>query len=219
MILAAGRGERMRPLTDAVPKPLLDVGGVSLLERHLARLAQAGIREIVVNLSFRGDQIRAALATAGRLGVEVRFSQEPEPPLETAGGIVQALPLLGSGPFLLVNADVLTDFDFAVLERAPSRPTLVMVPNPPHHPRGDFSLADDGTLGHAEPKLTFAGISRLDTQLFEALALAPGPRPLKPILDAAIAAGNLRGLRHDGLWLDIGTPERLEEARRLLART
>jgi len=215
MILAAGRGERMRPLTDAVPKPLLEVGAESLLERHLRRLAAAGIREVVVNLSYRGRQIRAALGDGGRFGLEIAFSQEPEPPLETAGGIVQALPLLGAGPFLLVNADILTDFDFALLRDA-VRPVLVMVPNPPHHPAGDFSLAPEGTLGHAEPKLTFAGISRLDTAFFA--SLAAGPRPLKPVLDAAIAAGALHGVRHDGLWLDIGTSERLEEARRLVVR-
>lgn len=212
MILAAGRGERMRPLTDAVPKPLLEVGGQPLLERHLARLAAAGFREVVVNVSYRGDQIRAALGTGRRFGLDIAFSQEPEPPLETAGGVVQALPLLGTGPFLLVNADVLTDFDFAWLDGGADRPVLVMVPNPPHHPEGDFSLAPDGTLGHTAPRLTFAGISRLHTALFE--SLSPGPRPLKPILDAAITAGRLQGLRHDGLWLDIGTPERLEEARR-----
>lgn len=216
MILAAGRGERMRPLTDGVPKALLEVGAESLLERHLSRLAAAGIREVVVNLSYRGSQIRAALGDGGRFGLKIAFSQEPEPPLETGGGIVQALPLLGTGPFLLVNADVLTDFDFAVLRDA-AEPLLVMVPNPAHHPAGDFSLTPGGTLGHAEPKLTFAGISRLDTAFFA--SLAAGPRPLKPILDTAIAAGALHGLRYDGLWVDIGTPERLEEARRLLART
>lgn len=214
MILAAGRGERMGALTASRPKPLLEVGGCSLIERHLRQLVAAGLREIVINVSYGAEQIRARLGDGRRYGASIRYSVEGEPPLETAGGVVQALPLLGRGAFVLVNADVLTDLDFAAFSSVP-RATLALVPNPPHHPRGDFGLAADGRVGQAEPRLTFAGISVLDTAMFE--GLAPGRRALKPVLDAAIDAGALFGLRHDGLWLDVGTPERLATARALLA--
>jgi MurNAc alpha-1-phosphate uridylyltransferase len=213
MILAAGRGERMGVLTAHSPKPLLDVGGGSLIERHLERLVAAGLDDIVVNLSYGGSEIRRRLGDGRRYGAVIRYSEEGDPPLETAGGIVHALPLLGGGRFLLVNADVLTDLDFGVLA-ALDRSTLVLVPNPPHHPGGDFGLDAAGRVGHAEPKLTFAGVSVLDTAMFD--ACGPGRRPLKPVLDEAIGAGTLFGLRHDGLWLDVGTPERLETARTVM---
>lgn len=215
MLLAAGRGERMRTLTDDTPKPLLRVGGETLIGRHLRRLASAGIRETVVNLSYRGDQIRAALGDGRRYGVAIEYSQEPEPPLETAGGIVHALPILGEGPFVLVNADILTDFDFGAFDGTEGQDLLVLVPNPPHNAGGDFNLAGDGRLGSIGPRLTFAGISRLNTSLFA--ELAPGRRPLKPVLDAAIERRELYGLLHEGLWLDVGTPERLAQARALAA--
>jgi MurNAc alpha-1-phosphate uridylyltransferase len=215
MLLAAGRGERMAALTASQPKPLLDVGGVSLIERHVMRLAAAGIRELVVNLSYRGAQIRERLGDGERYGVAIAYSEEGEPPLETAGGIVQALPLLGREPFLLVSSDVLTDFDFGVLRGAAARNSLVLVPNPDHHPRGDFGIdAADRVAAHA-PLSTYAGLANLDPELFA--GLAPGRRPLKPVLDAAIGRGLLRAIRYDGLWLDVGTPERLEAARRVLA--
>jgi MurNAc alpha-1-phosphate uridylyltransferase len=213
MILAAGRGERMGALTSRSPKPLLDVGGRSLIERHLESLVAAGLDDIVINLSYRGPEIRDKLGDGRRYGAVIRYSEEGDPPLETAGGIVHALPFLGRGRFLLVNADVLTDLDFGVVA-ATDRATLVLVPNPPHHPRGDFGLDASGRVGHAEPKLTFSGVSVLDTNMFE--PCTPGRRPLKPVLDAAIEAGTLFGLRHDGLWLDVGTPERLGAARRLM---
>ena len=142
------------------------------------------------------------------------YSEEGEPPLETGGGIVHALPLLGREPFLLVNSDVYTDFDFRVLIEGPRVPTLVLVPNPPHHVRGDFGL-DDGFVSAEPPLSTYAGIAVFDPQWFA--ALAPGRRPLKPVLDAAIARRDLRGLKFSGLWLDVGTPERLETARALAA--
>ena len=214
MILAAGRGERMHALTNEVPKPLLRVGRQSLIERHLTRLPAAGIERVVVNLSYRGDQIRAALGDGRRYGVAIDYSPEPEPPLETAGGIVRALPKLGDGPFLLVNADVLTDFEFARLRGLADDGALVLVPNPPHNESGDFGLTADGRATLAPPRLTFAGISILHTELFA--SLSDGRRPLKPILDAAIDQGRLRALRHDGLWLDVGTPERLEQARTII---
>jgi MurNAc alpha-1-phosphate uridylyltransferase len=210
MILAAGRGERMGPLTAERPKPLLDVGGTSLIEHHVARLKACGFDELAINLSYRGAQIRDHLGDGGRYGVKISYSEEGEPPLETAGGIVHALPLLGAGPFLLVNSDVFTDFDYRRLANAQS-PTIVLVPNPEHNARGDFGLDSAGRV-RAEPRsYTYAGIAVLDSTLFA--GLAPGRRPLKPVLDAAIARGDLRGMHFEGLWMDVGTPQRLEAAR------
>jgi MurNAc alpha-1-phosphate uridylyltransferase len=214
MVLAAGRGERMAALTARRPKPLLEVGGRSLIERHIDRLARAGISEVVINISYRGEQIRARLGDGRRWGVTIRYSDEGEPPLETGGGIVNALPLLGAAPFLLVNADVVTDFDPAELMAEPGADTLLLVPNPPHHPNGDFGLDSSGYLTAAAPRLTYAGIAALDPALFS--GLPPMRRALKPILDAAIERHALRGLRYDGLWLDVGTPARLEQARAAL---
>lgn len=211
MILAAGRGERMGALTAELPKPLLDVGGAALIEHHLVRLAASGFTEIVINLSYRGEQLRARLGDGARYGVSIVYSDEGEPPLETAGGIVHALPLLGDAPFLLVNSDVFTDFDFRTLAAQPRTPALVLVANPPHHPHGDFGLGADGFVTAAAPRLTYAGIAVFESRAFA--TLAPGRRPLKPWLDAAIARRELRGIVHSGLWLDVGTPERLAVAR------
>lgn len=216
MILAAGRGRRMRALTAAVPKPLLEVGGEPLIVRHVRRLVAAGCDEIVVNLAYRGALIRAALGDGGRWGAAIEYSDEGLVALETAGGIVEALPLLGREPFLVVNADVYTDFDFASLTLERGRAELVLVPNPPHHVAGDFTLDAGGRVGGAGDALTFAGIAVFDAALFE--PLPRGARPLKPILDEAIAAGLVHGRRHDGIWLDVGTPDRLEAARALAAR-
>ena len=216
MILAAGRGERMSTLTAMQPKPLLTVGARSLIEHHVARLATSGIEEIVVNLSYRGTQIREHLGNGERFGVSIAYSEEGEPPLETAGGIVRALPLLGVEPFVLVNSDVFTAFDFRVLVAGPRVPTLVLVPNPPHNQRGDFGLDAEGLVSAEPPLLTYAGIAVFDPRLFA--GLGPGRRPLKPLLDAAIARRELRGLEFPGLWLDVGTPERLEQARAIAAR-
>lgn len=217
MLLAAGRGERMGTLTATQPKPLLTIGDRALIEHHVVRLAASGIDEIVINLSYRGSEIRKRLGDGSRFGVSIAYSEEGEPPLETGGGIVHALPLLGRAPFLLVNSDVYTDFDFRVLVDGPRVPTLVLVPNPPHHVRGDFGLDDAGFVSAAPPLSTYAGIAVFDPQWFA--ALPPGRRPLKPVLDAAIARRELRGLKFLGLWLDVGTPERLEEARALAAGT
>jgi MurNAc alpha-1-phosphate uridylyltransferase len=211
MVLAAGRGTRMGALTATLPKPLLELAGESLIERHVRRLAAAGIAEVVVNVSYEAAQFEAALGDGSRWGVRLRYSREGEQPLETAGGIVHALEWLTPGPFLLVNADVYTDFDFATLAPGAGSGLVVLVPNPPHHRRGDFGLGADARVTAAGPKLTFAGISVLESGLFA--GLAPGARPLKPILDAAIAAGALYGRRYDGTWIDVGTPERLAEAR------
>ena len=215
MILAAGRGERMGPLTATQPKPLLAIGGRALIEHHIAKLAACGVAEIVVNLSYRGAQIRDYLGDGGRFGVTIAYSDEGEPPLETAGGIVQALPLLGAGPFLLVNSDVFTDFDYRTLSVGRS-PTIVLVQNPDHNARGDFGLDAAGRVRSDPRSYTYAGIALLDSTLFA--VLEAGRRPLKPVLDAAIGRGELRGVRFDGLWIDVGTPERLEAARAIASR-
>jgi MurNAc alpha-1-phosphate uridylyltransferase len=174
-----------------------------------------GVEEIVINLSYRGAQIREYLGDGSRLGISIAYSDEGEPPLETAGGVVHALRLLGTEPFLLVNSDVYTDFDYRTLAAARS-PTIVLVTNPEHNTRGDFGLDATGRV-RAEPRsFTYAGIAVFDPTLFA--ALPPGRTPLKPVLDAAIARGELRGVRFDGLWIDVGTPERLEAARAVAAR-
>ena len=256
MLLAAGRGVRMGPLTADLPKPLLSLGAESLIERHLRRLAAAGFGEVVINLSYRGDRIRSAIGGTTSWGQTVVYSEEGEPPLETAGGIVHALPLLGDGPFVVVSTDVVTDYDFRVLravgaelergvmepergvnfERAagPERTArvsgyLVLVPNPSHHPRGDFGLAPEGRIrspeaglrapqgrsGIVAPHHTFSGIAVLHPALFE--GLAPGIRPLRAVLHPAVRQGALFGEVFEGLWRDVGTPERLADVRALMA--
>jgi MurNAc alpha-1-phosphate uridylyltransferase len=194
---------------------LLDVSGESLLGRQLRQLAAAGITEVVVNVARFGERIRGTVGDGRRYGVHVEYSDEGPEPLETAGGIVQALPRLGEDAFVVANADVLTDFDFEELALDGAEGQIVLVPNPAHHARGDFALGVDGFVGSQGERLTYAGIALLHPRLFA--GLPPGRRPLKPILDAAIARGTLRGLRHDGLWIDVGTPERLAEAREVTA--
>lgn len=215
MILAAGRGQRMRELTAATPKPLLELNGESLIARQLRRLAAAGVADAVINLSYRGEQIRAAVGNGADFGLRVAYSQEPEEPLETAGGIVAALPLLGTAPFLLVNADVVSDFDLRRLALGTTRGVLVLVPNPPHHPAGDYGLATDSRLTPQAPRYTYSGISLLSPELFA--GLEPGRRPLSEVFDAAIAAGELAGVLHRGLWFDVGTADRLAAAAAALA--
>lgn len=211
MLLAAGRGERMRPLTDTCPKPLLPVAGKPLIAWHLERLAAAGFTEVVINLSWLGEQIAAALGDGARHGVRIAWSREPWPALETGGGIFNALPLLGPGPFLLVNGDVYTDVDFTALSLAPGDlGQLVLVPNPDHHPRGDFWLEGDRIIAEGSEsarRLTYSGVALLHPALFE--GAAAGRFPLLPWLERAREAGRLGGQRHDGRWLDVGTPERL----------
>jgi MurNAc alpha-1-phosphate uridylyltransferase len=217
MLLAAGRGERMGALTATQPKPLLTIGDRALIEHHVARLAASGIDKLVINLSYRGADIRKRLGDGRRYGVSIAYSDEGEPPLETGGGIVQALPLLGREPFLLVNSDIYTDFDFRVLVEGPHVPALVLVPNPSHNARGDFGLDAGGFLSASPPLSTYAGIAIFHPKSF--LELPLGRRPLKPLLDAAIARRELRGFPYSGFWLDVGTPERLEEARAVAARS
>ncbi len=215
MILAAGRGERMGALTASLPKPLLTIGDRPLIEHHILRLVASGVTDIVINLSYRGAQIREHVGDGTRYGVSIAYSEEGEPPLETAGGIVHALPLLGLERFLLVNSDVFTDFDFRVLIEGPRHAALVLVPNPAHNARGDFGLDAAGYVTAAPPLLTYAGIAVFDPRAF--VGLAPGRRPLKPLLDAAVARRDLKGLSFAGVWLDVGTPERLEAARAVAA--
>lgn len=213
MILAAGRGERLRPLTDTVPKPLLEVGGKSLLVHQLERLAAAGIVDVVINLGWLGEQIEAALGDGSSLGVNIEYSPEPPGALETAGGIVHALERLGKEPFLVVAGDILCDYPFERL--AGMRPQglghLVMVNNPEHHPEGDFGLADGRLSNWAVPRLTFSGIGLYRPELFT--KLSPGRRALRPVFEQALAEEQLSGELHAGFWSDIGTPERLDQAR------
>jgi len=208
MILAAGRGERMRPLSDRMPKPLLEVGGYRLIEYHLAALLKAGVREVVMNLSWLGDQIREILGDGTRHGLSITYSPEGASPLGTGGGLYRALPLLGADPFLLVNGDVWIDLPFDQLRRpAGSLAHLVLVANPQHHPGGDFGLEVGGRVKSAPTPLTYAGIAVIDPRLFD--GCEDGTFPLKPLLDRALAAGRLSGQKHDGTWSDVGTPERL----------
>ncbi|OVZ57587.1 mannose-1-phosphate guanylyltransferase [Pigmentiphaga sp. NML080357] len=214
MILAAGRGERMRPLTDTVPKPLLQAGGKPLIVWHIERLVDAGLRDIVVNHAWLGGLIEQALGDGSRWGARLRYSAEPRA-LETAGGIRQALPMLGEDPFLVVNGDIWTDWDPAgahaaaeTLERDDRLAWLVLVDNPEHHPAGDFRLDPAGLVQDGEPRLTFAGIGVYRPRLFA--ALPPGePARLAPLLRAAMAEGRVAGTRHAGRWTDVGTPQRL----------
>jgi MurNAc alpha-1-phosphate uridylyltransferase len=211
MILAAGRGERMRPLTDHTPKPLLPVAGRPLIVHHLQALRAAGIRELVINTGHLGERLPAALGDGRTWGVRIAWSPEPPDALETGGGIFQALPLLGPEPFLVVNGDVWTDYPFARLPVAPAGLAhLVLVGNPPHHPQGDFTLTADGRLVESGGlTLTFSGISVLRPELFA--GRAPGRFPLGPLLRRAIAAGLASGEHYAGKWWDIGTPQRLAE--------
>ena len=208
MILAAGRGERMRPLSDAMPKPLLEVGGYRLIEYHLAALLKAGIREVVVNLSWLGERIREALGDGTRYGLSITYSAEGAAPLGTGGGLHRALPLLGADPFLLVNGDIWIEMPFENLRRpAGSLAHLVLIANPPHHPQGDFGLDAGGRVVAAPTPLTYSGLAVIDPRLFD--GCEAGTFALKPLLDRALAAGRLSGQRHDGFWSDVGTPERL----------
>jgi MurNAc alpha-1-phosphate uridylyltransferase len=208
MVLAAGRGERMRPLTDRTPKPLLRVAGRALIEHVILRLHRAGIRDLVINHAWLGEQIVDALGDGQRLGVRIRYSPEPAGALDTGGGIHQALPLLGPGPFVVCNADVWCDYDFARLRLDPgSLCHLVLVANPPHHPRGDFRLEDGRVAGGGSPRLTFSGIGMYRPELFS--ARQPGRYPLAPLLREAMARGGVTGELHPGCWSDVGTPERL----------
>jgi MurNAc alpha-1-phosphate uridylyltransferase len=213
MLLAAGKGTRMLPLTATTPKPLLKAGGRTLIEHQILKLKAAGFTEVVINHAWLGAQIEAALGDGSALGVNISWSREGEP-LETAGGILRALPLLGAEPFALVNADIWTDYTFAQLHAALAANDLVhlvLVPNPEHHPRGDFALAA-GRLGQAQSpaqaqRYTYSGIAVFHPQLFA--GMNDGKAPLLPVLQKAIGLGRASGEVFTGDWIDVGTPQRL----------
>ncbi|WP_295717936.1 N-acetylmuramate alpha-1-phosphate uridylyltransferase MurU [uncultured Halovibrio sp.] len=218
MILAAGRGERLRPLTLETPKPLLPVGGRPMIQWHIEALVRAGVPDIVINTAWLGERIEAELGDGAHLGARIEYSREGEP-LETLGGLRRALPMLTEtgNEFLVINGDVWTDFDMAALATTPLGEDLdahlVLVPNPAHHSGGDFALANGRITRDQGESLTFAGISRLSRRLIDS---APDEEDrLGPILRTACQQGRVSGLRHDGHWVDVGTPERLETARTL----
>ena len=216
MILAAGKGERMRPLTLTTPKPLIRAGGVPLIEYHLRALAAAGFSEIVINHAWLGQQIEDYLGDGSRYGVHIQYSPEGEP-LETGGGIFRALPLLGDEAFVVVNGDIWTDYDFSVLHQPiAGLAHLVLANNPDHHPAGDFQLID-GQVRDAQPDvatLTYSGIAVLHPQLFE--GCFAGAFKLAPLLRTAMANGQVSGERLNGQWVDVGTHERLAQAETLI---
>lgn len=220
MILAAGKGERMRPLTLTTPKPLLPAGDKPLIVHHLENLQRAGFVDIVINHAWLGSRIEEALGNGQRFGVSITYSAEGEP-LETAGGILRALPLLtsdGEDWFMVINGDIWCDLDLASL-RPPddADAMLALTDNPQHNPAGDFCLNPDGSVGtEGAQRLTFTGISLLHRRLFD--GLLPGPLKLAPVLHNAMAHNRVKGFHHTGQWLDIGTPERLRELDRLLTR-
>ncbi|MCP3867257.1 MAG: nucleotidyltransferase family protein [Gammaproteobacteria bacterium] len=216
MILAAGRGARMRPLTDHTPKPLLEVGGKPLVHYHLEALALAGIRELVINHSYLGEMIESHLGDGTRWGLSIRYSPETGGALETGGGIFNALGMLGEGPFLVVNGDVWSDYDLTGAGCPVGKLAhLVLIDNPEHHPEGDFQLSD-GQVGTGEgARLTFSGIGVYRPELFS--GCHAGTFRMAPLLRAAADRDGISGEHHRGYWSDVGTPERLQELDRVLA--
>ena len=225
MILAAGRGERMRPLTDHTPKPLLQVGSEPLIGWHLRRLKTAGFTEIVINHAWLGEQIETTLGDGSQYGVRIAYSPEKAGGLETAGGIATALPLLGDAPFLVVNGDVLTDIVFSKARQAAEALThsdklacLWLVDNPPHNPDGDFALLANGLASSdksAGEALTFSGVGVYRFELFRDTP-PHQPAKLAPLLRQAMNEGKVDAQKHNGLWLDVGTVERLNEATQIV---
>jgi MurNAc alpha-1-phosphate uridylyltransferase len=212
MILAAGRGERLRPLTDTTPKPLLDINGKTLIEYHLERLADTGFREIVINLAHLGEMIRDRLGNGSTWGLNIHYSQEPDGALDTGGGIQQALPLLGESPFAVINGDVFSQYPLARLRAVKcDHAHLVLVPNPEHNPKGDFALSAGHVNEQDEPGLTFSGISVYHPRFFA--GVSSGRYSVVPMLLAAMASRQVTGETYRGVWHDIGTLERLEALR------
>ncbi len=211
MILAAGRGERMRPLTDNTPKPLLQAAGKPLIEYTIKQLVKAGFTEIVINHAHLGQQIEERLGNGNQLGAKIHYSPEGEQALETAGGIIKALPLLDKEVFLVVNGDIATDFDFTDLKNRPvDLAHLVLVDNPEHHPDGDFGLDNSGhVIANTSKQFTFSGIGLYRAELF--YNIPAGSCKLGPLLRQEIANGRVSGQKLNGFWMDIGTPERLQE--------
>lgn len=217
MILAAGRGERMRPLTDHTPKPLLQVGGKSLIGWHLEQLAKAGFRDVVINHAHLGEQIEKVLGDGSQFGLSIRYSPEPSSALETAGGIAQALPLLGDEQFLVINGDIFCDWDRSQARTIAAGNEsdlahLILVPNPPHHPHGDFALEAGrcfaATVTNPSALLTFSGIGIYSPELFVGITRGQ-PAKLAPLLIETMARRRVAGSLHLGKWTDIGTPQRL----------
>lgn len=216
MILAAGLGTRMRPLTDTLPKPLLRAGGRSLIEHHIVNLAAAGVTDIVINHFYMGDRIEAALGDGSAWGVRIVYSPESVR-LETAGGIAKALPILGEESFIVVSSDIWTDYSYADLRPVDGVTTLarlLMVDNPAHHPGGDFILGTDNRLhlqasGVPGQAVTYSGVSVMHPAFFKGVPAEP--LPLRPLLDAGMKAGRIEGEHYRGRWMDIGTPKRLRE--------
>lgn len=216
MILAAGRGERMRPLTDTLPKPLLPVGGKPLIAWHLERLAKAGVRDVVVNLAWCGDRLRETLGSGESYGLRIRYSDEGSQALETGGGIFRALRWLGAGPFVVINGDIWTDWPLGASPLAgDDLAHLVLVPNPAQHPRGDFSLAGSRVGEGQDGRLTFSGIAFYRAGFFA--GCTDSAFPLLPLFRRAIGAGRVSGELYTGRWHDIGTPERLARLDRELS--
>lgn len=211
MILAAGRGERMRPLTDHTPKPLLLAAGKPLIEHTIEQLVAAGFKDIVINHAHLGLRIEQRLGNGSRFGATISYSPEGDQALETAGGIINALHLLGNDAFLVVNGDIATDFPFAELKnQTVDLAHLILVDNPAHHPEGDFGLDTSGlVVANTDAQFTFSGIGLYRRELFS--NVPEGPSKLGPLLRQAIAGGRVSGQKMDGFWMDIGTPERLHE--------
>ncbi len=211
IILAAGRGQRMQNLTDNLPKVLLPIAGKPLIQYHIEALKLAGIKEIVINLSYRGEQIQQCLGGGENFGVRIDYSPEPPGALETAGGIYRALPLLGKDPFIVVNGDVWTSYSFVSLLQQPQTKGahLVLVKNPEHNLQGDFALSDQKVLADGDARYTYAGFGAYHPDFFREVPQAVCR--LKPLLDRSIADGEVTGEYFCGDWLDVGTPERYQE--------
>lgn len=215
MILAAGRGARLRPLTDDIPKPLLEIGNQSLIGAQIHALAHAGIREIVINLSYRGEQIRTALGDGSQYGVSIVYSEEYPDALDTGGGVRAALPVLGETAFIVVAADIWTDFDFSALTRSADKPELVFVPNPPHRPNGDYGVDSGYVSQQASSRLTYAGIGRFTPAMFH--GFDERTFGLAKVIDRSLVTADLRARVHRGEWRDLGRPDDLARARELWA--
>lgn len=230
MIFAAGLGERMRPLTDRTPKPLLEAGGKRLIEWHLEKLAAIDVRYVVINTSHLAAQFPDALGDGSRWGLRIRYAYEGPTPLETGGGMLNALPLLGPEPFIVISADVWTDADFALLPAEPRGVGhLLMVNNPPHHIHGDFALDTQGVIhdDSSAPRLTYSGIGVFRREMLDrwhdvvrdtGAEQLPPRFKLRPLFERAMAQGQLTGSHYQGAWTDVGTPQRLQELDERLSR-
>lgn len=216
MILAAGRGERMRPLTDHTPKPLLEIAGKPIIQHTIEQLVAADFGEIVINIAYLGDKIREKLGNGGQFGAIIYYSDEGNEALETAGGIVKALPLLGSGAFVAINGDIMHDYPLANLHQQPAKLAhLLLVDNPSHNRQGDFHLADGKVLSQGSPALTFSGIGVYQPDLFK--EIAQGKAKLAPLLRKAMTKGEVTGEKFCGFWDDIGTVARFHRVQNLFA--